>query len=300
MANYYPISKSLELSIDKLSKSSCSKDEKNDCLNLYNNQYLNFYKEELTILAAGPSQGKTALALNWARDFAATQKKPVGFISSGIPDSESLFLRLLSLESKIPLAKIRKCLLSINDFEKIQNACKKLYDLPIFISDIPNSKFEDIESIATDMVSKNKIEILFIDGFDYIYEIVVSKKLFCEGALMAENLEPYYDEINFMMDRFKYLASKLKIPVVFLIPIKRDSYDTSPGIQSFEDKLIIPRIADKVIFLDRNRSIDEYNWEAATLIIAKNSHNFCGDIHLEFNRATMGWRTNTEAMAKDL
>lgn len=129
MANYYQISKSLELTIDKLSKSSCSKDEKKNCLNLYNNQYLNFYKEELTILAAGPSQGKTALALNWTRDLAINQKKTVGFISSEIPDSETLFLRLLSLESKIPLVKIRKCLLSVNDLEKIQNACKKLYDL---------------------------------------------------------------------------------------------------------------------------------------------------------------------------
>ncbi len=290
MANYYQISKSLELIIDKLSKSSCSKDEKNDCLNLYNNQYLNFYKEELTILAAGPSQGKTALALNWARDFAATQKKPVGFISSGIPDSENLSLRLLSLEFKIPLAKIRKGLLSINDFEKMQNACKKLYNLPIFISDIPNSKFEDIESIATDMVSKNKIEILFIDGFDYIYEIAVSKKLFCEGALMAENLEPYYDEINFMIDNFKYLASKLKIPVVLLIPIKRDSYDTFPDIQSFEDKLIIPRIADKVIFLHRERDNYPSKWQNAELIIAKDSLNPGGHVNLEFNIGTGKFR----------
>lgn len=263
--------------------------KKKNCLNLYNNQYLNFYKKELTVLASRPSIGKTALALNWARDFAANQNKPVGFISSGNPDSETLFLRLLSLESKIALTKIRRVFLSVNDCDQIQKACKKLYNLPIFISDIPNSKFEDIKTIANDMVSKNKIEILFIDGFGYIYEIAVSKNI-CEGALMAENMEPYYDEINFMMDSLKYLANELKIPIVLLISIKPDVYGSTPTIQSFEDKLIIPKIADKVIFLHRERNKDSGKWQNAELIIAKDSHNLGCSVNLEFNIATGKFR----------
>mgnify|MGYP004480696599 CR=1 FL=1 len=288
--NYYHISKLLSLSIDKLSELTNSKVKKKNCLNLYNNQHLNFYKKELTVLASRPSMGKTALALNWTREFAANQNKSVGFISAGIPDSETLFLRLLSLESKIYPTKIRRGFLSVNDLEKIQNACKKLYNLPIFISDIPNSKFEDIESIATDMVNKNKIEILFIDGFDYIYEIAVSKKLFCEGAIMAENLEPYYNEINFMMDNFKYLASELKIPIVLLLSVKPNVYGSTPTIASFEDKLAIPKIADKVIFLHRERDNYPSKWHNAEVIIAKDSHNPSGHVNLEFNMGTGKFR----------
>lgn len=288
--NYYHISKLLSLSIDKLSELTNSKIEKKNCLNLYNNQHLNFYKKELTVLASWPSIGKTALALNWAQDFAGNQNKSVGFISAGIPDSETLFLRLLSLESKIYPTKIRRGFLSVNDLKKIKNACKKLYNLPIFISDIPNSKFKDIKNIANNMVSKNKIEILFIDGFDYIYEIAVSKKLFCEGALMAENTEPYYYEINFIMDGFKYLAKELKIPIVLLISIKRDIYNNEPTIASFEDKLAIPKIADKVIFLHRERDKDSAKWHNAEVIIAKDSHNPSGFVNLEFNKGTGKFR----------
>lgn len=288
--NYYSINKLMNLSIDKLSESCLSKVEKKNCLNLYNNPYLNFYKKELTILASRASMGKTALALNWTREFAANQNKPVGFISAGIPDSETLFLRLLSLESKIYPTKIRRGFLSLNDLKKIKNACKKLYNLPIFISDIPNSKFKDIETIANNMVSKNKIEILFIDGFDYIYEIVVSKKLFCEGALMAENTEPYYDEINFIMDGFKYLAKELKIPIVLLFSVTPDVYENASTIASFEDKLAIPKIADKVIFLHRERDKDSAKWHNAEVIIAKDSHNPSGFVNLEFNMGTGKFR----------
>lgn len=288
--NYYHISKLLNLSIDKLSELTLSKVEKKNCLNLYNNHHLNFYKKELTVLASWPSIGKTALALNWAQDFAGNQNKSVGFISAGIPDSETLFLRLLSLESKITHSRITRGLLSVNDFKKIENACKKLYNLPIFISDIPNSKFKNIETIANNMVSKNKIEILFIDGFDYIYEIVVSKKLFCEGALMAENTEPYYDEINFIMDGFKYLAKELEIPIVLLFSVTPDVYENESTIASFEDKLAIPKIADKVIFLHRERDKDSAKWHNAEVIIAKDSHNPSGFVNLEFNRGTGKFR----------
>ncbi len=139
------------------------------------------------------------------------------------------------------------------------------------------------------MVSKNRIEILFIDGFDYIYEIAVSKNI-CEGPVFAENMKPYYDEINFMMERLKNLANDLKIPIVLLVSIKRDVYGSIQPIQSFEDKLIIPKIADKVIFLHRERDNEPSKWQNAELIIAKDFHNPHSSVNLEFNIATGKFR----------
>ena len=140
-----------------------------DSLIIYDNKQLCFEKGELIVLASRPSIGKTALALNWMYDFAANQNKPVGLITSGIPDSQSLILHLLALESKISPAKLRTGLLNENDTELIANATTKLCNLPIFLGDIPNAKFEDIETTATEMLNKEKIEILFIDGFVYFY-----------------------------------------------------------------------------------------------------------------------------------
>ena len=253
-----------------------------DSLIIYDNKQLYFEKGEFIILASRPSIGKTALALNWVYDFAAKQNKPVGFITSGIPDSESLILRLITLESKISPAKLISGLLSEKDIEKISDASSKISNLPIYISDIPNAKFKDIETASTEMVNKNKIEILFIDGFEYIFEIVVSKCI-CGEAQWAEQMELYYDEIYLLMENLKTLANKLKLPIVLLVPIKQNAYGKEPTLKSFEDKLIIPRTADKVIFLHRNQVKDVVEFQSAKLIVAKNAKGFCGNVDLEYN-----------------
>lgn len=275
---YSSINQLLEIPLSKLEKWSSSP---KNCLNPYKCKYLNLKRGELTILASGLSVEKTVLALNWIRDFAARQNKPIGYISSGIPDSEYVVLRLLSLESKVNHIKIRNDYLKESDIRQIEDACSKLSELPFFIRDIPNAKYRDIECIATEMVRKNKIEILFIDGFDYLYEIAVSKS-FCKNAQWAEQMEPYYNEIYIMMENLKGLANKLQIPIVLLVPVKQDAYGDEPTIKSFEDKLIIPRIANKVIFLHRERINIDDEWQDAKLIVAKNSNGPCGDVIIRF------------------
>ena len=263
----------------------------NSCLNLYNNPYLCFNKSELIVLASRPSIGKTTLAINWGLDFAANQNTPVGIVTSGIPDAESLTLRLLALESKISPSKLRRNLLNENETEQIENATLKLSNLPIFISDLPNAKFEDIETAATEMVSKNNVKIIFVDGVEYLYEIVVSKSL-CEDAQCAEQMKLYYDEIYSMLENFKNLACTLQIPVVLLVPIKRDIHGCEPNIYSFEDKLIIPKIADKVIMLHRERYKHSDKWAPAKLIMLNDLDNLelGNNVELEFNNMTCEFR----------
>lgn len=264
-----------------ITRNNCRSISSNNSLTVYENNSLCFEKGKLIVLASRPSIGKTVLALNWMYDFAANQNKPVGFITSGIPDSEYLILRLLALESKISPTKLKIGLLDKKEINQIKNANTKLSNLPIFLSDIPNAKFEDIETAASEMVNKKKIEILFIDGFDYLYEITVSKNI-CSDAIWAEQMEPYYDEIYFMMENLKTLSNNIQIPIVLLVPIKRDAYGEEPTIKSFEDKLIIPRIADKVIFLHRDRKNNTDEWQDAKLIIAKSEKGTCGDILIKF------------------
>ena len=284
----YAVKDLLPAAIRKLTDKNSSE---KPCLNLYKQTALSMRKGELIVLASRPSIGKTTLALNWVYDFASKQNKHVGFITSGIPDSETLILRLLALESKINPAKLRVGLLNGNDINKIKNATKKLSNLSIFLSDIPNAKFKDIETAANEMVNKNKIDILFIDGFDYLYEITVSKN-FCNDAIWAEQMDSYYDEIYFMMENIKTLANKIQIPIVLLIPIKRDPSGNEPTIKSFEDKLIIPKIADKVIILHRARYKHSDKWTPAKLIMLKHLDNWDlgNNVELEFNNMTCEFR----------
>ena len=65
--------------------------------------------------------------------------------------------------------------------------------------------------------------------------------------------------------------------------IKQNAYGKEPTLKSFEDKLIIPKIADKVIFLHRDRVKDAVEFQSAKLIVAKNVKGFCGNVDLEYN-----------------
>ena len=277
--NVYAMNELIQASIFKMEKKRALD---KTCLKLYNNPCLCLNKSEIIVLASRPSIGKTALAINWGLDFAAHQNTSVGFITSGIPDSEFLILRLLALESKISPVKLRSGFLYENDIEQIEYTVSKLSNLPIFICDRPNINFENIETVATEMVNKNKIKILIIDGFDYIFEIAVSKSI-CKDAQWAEQMEPYYDEIYCMMENLKTLANNLQIPIVLLAPIKHDAFGNEPTIKTFEDKLIIPRIADKVIFLHRDRNKNDDEWQDAKLIVAKNNNGPCGDVEIKYN-----------------
>ena len=274
----YKIDELLSQTIIKITNKNISNNKSN---NLFHNLHMSMNQGELIVLASRPSIGRTMLTINWGLDLAANYNKPVGFITAGIHDSESLTFRLLAFQSKISPAKLRNSLLSEKDTKQIEYAATKLNSLPIFISDIPNAKFEDIETTANEMVNINKIEILFIDSFEYLYEITVSKTL-CDDALWAEQMKSYYNEIYFIMENLKTLANKIHIPIVLLVPIKRDAYGEEPTIKSFEDKLIIPRIADKVIFLHRDRKNNTDEWQDAKLIIAKSEKGTCGDILIKF------------------
>ena len=92
------------------------------------------------------------------------------------------------------------------------------------------------------------------------------------------------------MENLKGFANKLQIPIVLLVPIKQDAYGDEATIKSFEDKLIIPRIADKVIFLHRERINNDGEWQDAKLIVAKNSNGPCGDVIIRFYCKTVEFK----------
>lgn len=144
-------------------------------LNPCKDKTFDFKKGDLVVICSKQSVYRTQFALKWVREFACRQKKSVGFISCGFLDYNDIVLRLFSSESKINIHNLRGSRLGSKGMVRLQEAADYLYDQPIYISHLPNTDFDMLEIIAAAIVETRKLEILFVDGFEYLYEIVVSK-----------------------------------------------------------------------------------------------------------------------------
>ncbi len=93
-------------------------------------------KSDLIILAARPSMGKTALALNIARNVAMEEQKPVAVFSLEM-SNEQLSMRLLTAEARIDSNRLRTGFISQEDWQNVTDAASILNEMPIFIDDTP-------------------------------------------------------------------------------------------------------------------------------------------------------------------
>jgi len=106
-----------------------------------------FQPSELIILGARPSIGKTAMALSMAQNIAITKKIPTAFFSLEMSDMQ-LIQRLLVQEARIRSEYLRTGRLTLDDFQKLQNAAGRIYEAPLYIVDTPNMKLLDLRALA--------------------------------------------------------------------------------------------------------------------------------------------------------
>lgn len=243
------------LTIKEIVKSALDKIEnilspKQDGLYPYKDAWLNFQKGELCVLASPRCGGKTNLALNLIREFALMQGKPCGLFTCGTLDGAAIGSRLLVQESGVNFLSIKTGMMNIENFKNLEAAAKKLYDAPIFINETPNISLADFTVHATEMVQEKNAQIIFIDDLDSMFE----------------------GDVN----ELKTLAKDLDIPIVALTTIPPDNVDR-PSLESFSSRLIVPRIADKVLLLHQKN----------LLLCAKNSSGASGDMQLQFIPQTL-------------
>lgn len=217
---------------------------------------INFKKGNLIILASRPCLGRTSLALNLLLSIVIKKQKAVGYITCGNQDEIDITKKLLSIKSEIPLNKIKNANLSANDVKKISEVSEGLWNQPIFINDSPNIFFEEFELTSRLMVEQQKTEIIFIDSYEYLQEIVEANK----------------EELHFiqktLLERYKQVAKDLNIPIVMLMNLPCSDND-EPSISDFKANMIIPRTADVVYFLHRDRIKDDREKCEATLSTGK-------------------------------
>ncbi|HOS29731.1 MAG TPA: replicative DNA helicase [Treponemataceae bacterium] len=231
-----------------------------------------FQPSELIILGARPSIGKTAMALSMAQNIAITKKIPTAFFSLEMSDMQ-LIQRLLVQEARIRSEYLRTGRLTLDDFQKLQNAAGRIYEAPLYIVDTPNMKLLDLRALARRIKAQHNVQIIFID---YI------------TLITSENASiPRHEQIAEISRSLKSLARELQIPVVVLSQVRRDSEGKQPSLADLRESGSIEQDADVVMFLHRERtsasSEDQKNLTIDTqLILAKQRNGPTGIIDLVF------------------
>lgn len=230
----------------------------------------------LIIGAGRPGMGKTAFALNILENLVFKYKRPVGFFSLEMSNTEVLD-RLISSQTGYPLKKIRTGCLDEHEFHVVKNKVADIRDLPLVIDDGPYQTIASLSSKAIRMKSKYNIEAIIID---YLQLIQGTKK---------GSADSRYLEVTEISRKLKCLAKYLNIPVICLSQLSRSveqRTNKTPQLSDLRDSGSIEQDADIVFFLYRGDYYDPYDTQKSKVIIAKNRHGQMGDIGVTFNKHT--------------
>lgn len=231
-----------------------------------------FQNSEFIVIGARPSVGKTALALTMATNISVAHKVPAGFFSLEMSDM-ALMQRMVAAEARISSQTIRTGMLRQSDFANLTSAAGRIYEAPLWISDAPSMRLLDLRAQARRMVSQHGVRIIFVD---YI------------SLISNENMDlPRHEQIAEISRSLKALARELNIPVVALSQVSRDTEGKRPMLSNIRESGSIEQDADVVIFLHRERNLEQASTEAldvipTDLIVAKQRNGPVGTIKVAF------------------
>jgi len=233
-------------------------------------------KSDLIIIAARPSMGKTALAINIAENAAIEDKKVVGVFSLEM-SREALLLRLLCSQAGVNSHKMRTGSLWRDDMNKVVHAMEQLAHAPIFIDDAPGIALSEMRAKARRLQqSQGALDLLIVD---YL-------QLMSGGGKRYENRT---QEVSAISRGLKALAKELSIPVVALSQLSRAPEsrggDHRPQLADLRESGSIEQDADVVMFIFREEVYKPDDPElqgVAELIIAKQRNGPTGKFKLAF------------------
>jgi replicative DNA helicase len=228
---------------------------------------------ELIIIAARPSMGKTALALNLARNAAVDHHKKVAIFSLEMT-TRALVLRLLSAEAGIDSTSFRKGHIATNDHARLSQAAGRLGDAPIWIDDSGAATVLEMKAKSRRLQSERGLDMVMVDYLQLAH-----------GDGGAERREQEISEIS---RGLKALAKELSIPVVALSqlnrgPELRTGKEKKPRLSDLRESGAIEQDADLIGFIYREAVYDENaDPRDAELIIEKQRNGPTGIVHLDF------------------
>jgi len=233
-----------------------------------------FQNSDLIILAARPSMGKTALALNIARNAAVDANIPVALFSLEM-SKEQLSLRMLCSEARIDSSRLRGGFFSMEDWHRLTDAAGILSESPIYIDDSPSLSAMDIRAKSRRLKMEKNIGLIVIDYLQLMH-----------GRASAERRDIEISEISRSL---KALAKELDLPVLALSQLNRmleQRNDKRPRLSDLRESGALEQDADVVAFIYRdevyNKEEDNPNKGVAEILLSKQRNGPTGDIYLTF------------------
>lgn len=234
---------------------------------------------DLVIIAARPSMGKTAFAMNIAENVAVLDQKVVGIFSLEM-SREALLMRLLCSHAKIDSHKLRTGFLGREDFAKLAQALTELAEAPIFIDDTPGLSLHEMRAKARRLQQAEKrLDLVIVD---YL-------QLMSAAPGGGRRFENRTQEVSAISRGLKALAKELRVPVIALSQLSRAPEsrggDHRPQLSDLRESGSIEQDADLVAFIFREevyRPDDPDLDGLAELIISKQRNGPTGMIKLAF------------------
>lgn len=240
------------------------------------NKLAGLQKSDLIILAARPSMGKTALALDIARQAAIQHNIPVAIFSLEM-SAQQLVDRMLAAESRVDAWKLRTGKLTLDsEFDKIRNSLEPLSKAPIFVDDQPANNILKMRSVVRRLKGEKKLGLVVVD---YLQLMVPTN---------SRNSDNTVQQVTEISRSLKHLAREFDIPVLALSQLSRavEQRGGRPRLSDLRDSGSIEQDADVVMFIHRE---DKYKEESekpniAEILIEKHRNGPTGKIELFFDQ----------------
>ncbi|MEM8738889.1 MAG: replicative DNA helicase [Planctomycetota bacterium] len=235
---------------------------------------------EMVIIAARPSMGKTAFAVNIAEHLAATKQVPVAIFSLEM-SKQQLAQRMLCSRSGVDSNKVRRNMLSREDFGKLTLTVGELSEAPLYIDDTAGLTLMGLRAKARRLKQRHDIQAVFID---YL-QLMTAPSAGRDGR---------QNEVSAMSRGVKALARELSVPVVCLSQLNRAAEQREghrPRMSDLRESGSIEQDADVIMMLHRedyyHRGDEEYeDNNIAEVIVNKQRNGPTGVVKLQFHGPT--------------
>ncbi len=231
-----------------------------------------FSPADFIIVAARPSMGKTAFALNIAQNAALKAGARVVIFSLEM-SREQLGMRMLAMESRVDSKKLKMGDVSNSDLEDIENAIKRLSTVDIIIDDTPGLGVMEMRNKCRRIAAKKPIDLIVID--------------YLQMMTMGTSIDNRVQEVSTISRYLKQLAREMKCPVICLSQLSRAveqrQGNHKPILSDLRESGAIEQDADMVLFLYREdyyKDKDEEPSNTCEIIIAKNRNGETGVVEL--------------------
>lgn len=235
-----------------------------------------FHPGDLAIIAARPSMGKTALALNIATHI-GLENVPVAIFSLEM-SREQLAQRMMCSEGKIDSHRLRTGHLRDEDWTRLSSAIGRLAEAPIYIDDTPSIGILEVRAKSRRLFSRHRPGVIIVDYLQLMQSY--------------RRVESRQQEIAEISRGLKILAKELSVPVIALSQLSRAveqrGKNARPQLSDLRESGAIEQDADLVLFIHRNIYADPSDPDAAEergtaeLILAKHRNGPTGVVKLAF------------------